>query len=60
MRTEKVFRVNRTRLSGFFDVYNIFNSNSPQTLTITSGSAWLLPAAITAPRIARVGVKLAW
>jgi Carboxypeptidase regulatory-like domain/TonB dependent receptor len=60
VRAEKVFRVNRARLSGFFDVYNIFNTNEPQTLTTTSGSAWLLPAAITPPRIARVGVKMAW
>jgi Carboxypeptidase regulatory-like domain len=60
VRAEKVVRVDRTRLSGFFDVYNIFNANQPQTLTTTSGSAWLLPAAITPPRIARVGVKLAW
>ena len=34
--------------------------NEPQTLTTTSGSAWLFPAAITPPRIARVGIKLAW
>jgi hypothetical protein len=60
VRAEKVFRVSRTRLSGFFDVYNIFNANEPQTLTTTSGSAWLFPAAITPPRIARVGVKMAW
>ena len=60
VRAEKVFRVNGRRLSGFFDIYNIFNSNDPQALTTTSGSAWLFPAAITAPRIARVGVKLAW
>ena len=60
VRAEKAFRVNRTRLSGFFDVYNIFNANEPQTLTTTSGSAWLFPAAITPPRIARVGVKMAW
>ena len=60
VRTEKVFNVSGRKLSGFFDVYNIFNTNEPQTLTTTSGSAWLFPAAITPPRIARVGVKLAW
>ena len=60
VRTEKVIRVNGTKLSGFFDVYNIFNTNDPQTLTTTSGSAWLFPSAITPPRIARVGVKFAW
>ena len=61
VRTEKVVHASTGRkLSGFFDVYNIFNTNEPQTLTTTSGSAWLFPAAITPPRIARVGVKLAW
>ena len=60
VRAEKVFNVTGRKVSGFFDVYNIFNTNEPQTLTTTSGSAWLFPAAITAPRIARVGVKLAW
>jgi hypothetical protein len=60
VRAEKVFVVNRTRFSGFFDLYNIFNTNEPQTLTTTSGSAWLLPAAITPPRIARAGVKMSW
>jgi Carboxypeptidase regulatory-like domain len=60
VRAEKVFMVSGRKLSGFFDVYNIFNANEPQTLTTTSGSAWLFPAAITPPRIARVGVKLAW
>ena len=60
LRTEKVLRVNRTRVSGFFDVYNIFNANEAQTLTTTSGSAWLFPAAITPPRVARVGLKFSW
>jgi hypothetical protein len=60
VRAEKVFNVTGRKVSGFFDVYNIFNANEPQTLTTTSGSAWLFPAAITAPRIARVGIKLAW
>jgi Carboxypeptidase regulatory-like domain len=60
LRLEKVFQVNRSRLSGFFDVYNIFNANEPQTVTTTSGSAWLFPSAITPPRIARVGAKFSW
>ncbi|MBI3491714.1 MAG: TonB-dependent receptor [Acidobacteria bacterium] len=60
VRAEKVIRVNQTRFSGFFDLYNIFNANPPQALTTTSGSAWLFPSAITAPRIARVGLKMAW
>jgi len=60
VRAEKGVRIDRTRVSSFLDVYNIFNVNDPQTLTTTSGSAWLFPAAITPPRIARVGLKLVW
>ena len=60
IRTEKVFNVTGRKVSAFFDVYNIFNANEPQTLTTTSGSAWLFPSAITPPRVARVGIKLAW
>src|SRR5262249_16099749 len=58
VRTEKVFRV-RERLSftGFFDVYNIFNTNAEQAVATNSGSSFLRPSAITPPRIARVGVK---
>ena len=60
IRTEKAFRFGPGRFSGFFDVYNIFNTNAEQALNTTSGSAWLRPVAITPPRIARVGVKFVW
>jgi hypothetical protein len=60
VRTEKAIRVNDTRMVGFFDVYNIFNTNAEQALSVSSGSSWLRPTAITPPRIARVGVKLVW
>ncbi len=61
VRLEKVFRFkNGRRLTGMFDLYNIFNTNVAQDATVTSGSSWLRPAAVTPPRIARLGVKLAW
>jgi hypothetical protein len=60
IRTEKAFRVGPGRVTGFFDVYNIFNTNAEQDLTTTSGSSWLRPIAITPPRIARIGVKFVW
>jgi hypothetical protein len=60
VRTEKVFRFGPGRFTGFFDVYNIFNTNAEQALTTASGSSWLRPIAITPPRIARVGVKFVW
>jgi hypothetical protein len=48
------------RITGFFDVYNIFNSNAEQDLTKSSGSAFLRPVAITPPRVARIGGKFQW
>ncbi|PYQ79352.1 MAG: hypothetical protein DMG01_09015 [Acidobacteria bacterium] len=60
VRSEKAFAVNRSRVVGFFDVYNIFNTNAEQALSVSSGSSFLRPTAITPPRIARVGVKLQW
>jgi hypothetical protein len=60
VRTEKTFRVSRARVVGFFDVYNMFNTNAEQVLTTSSGASWLRPIAITPPRIARVGVRLDW
>lgn len=60
VRTEKAFRIGPGRFTGFFDVYNITNTNAEQAITTTSGSAWLRPVAITPPRIARVGLKFVW
>jgi hypothetical protein len=45
---------------GFVDVYNLFNTNAVQTLTTTSGPAFLRPTVITGPRIARIGARLEW
>jgi outer membrane receptor protein involved in Fe transport len=55
-----VFNITKARITGFFDVYNIFNTNAEQALSTSSGSSFLRPTAITPPRIARVGVKFQW
>ena len=60
VRTEKTVRIKAVRVMGFFDVYNMFNTNADQTLTTTSGGSWLRPTAITAPRVLRIGVRLEW
>ena len=57
VRTEKTFKPQRGRLGVFFDVYNIFNNNATQELTRSSGALFLRPGVITAPRVARVGIK---
>jgi Carboxypeptidase regulatory-like domain len=60
VRTEKLFRIDAVRVMGFFDVYNIFNTNAAQTLNTSSGGFWLRPTAITGPRVLRVGARLEW
>jgi hypothetical protein len=60
-RLEKVFRLTAAvRLSGFLDVYNIFNSNAEQNISWSSGTSWLRPLNIIPPRILRLGSKLEW
>lgn len=60
VRTEKALVLKAGRIVGFFDVYNIFNTNAEQEITTTSGASFLRPVAITAPRIARLGIKFVW
>jgi hypothetical protein len=60
VRAEKAFRIRRARVIGFFDVYNIANTNAEQSLTTSSGSSWLRPTVITGPRILRIGSRLEW
>ena len=60
LRTEKTFRVGTARVMGFFDVYNLFNTNAEQTVTTSSGASWLRPIAITGPRILRIGTRVEW
>ena len=60
IRSEKAFQTPVGRITGFFDVYNVFNTNAEQQINTTSGSSYLRPIAITPPRIARVGVRFVW
>jgi hypothetical protein len=60
-RLEKVFRVNNSRaFSVFIDGYNLTNANPAANITWSSGSTFLLPVTIIAPRLARFGVKFDW
>jgi hypothetical protein len=60
LRTEKAFHAGALRLTGFVDVYNLFNTNAEQTVTTSSGASWLRPIAITGPRILRIGARFEW
>jgi hypothetical protein len=60
-RVEKVIRLARgMSLSGFFDIYNISNSDAASNITWGSGSSFQLPSTIIGPRIMRFGVKYDW
>jgi hypothetical protein len=60
IRSEKRFAFSGRPLTGFFDVYNIFNTNAEQDLTIASGASWMRPTLVTSPRVVRLGVRLQW
>jgi outer membrane receptor protein involved in Fe transport len=60
-RVEKVVRLlHNTRVSGFVDLFNIFNANPIQNITATSGSNFLRPSNIVPPRLLRIGTKFDW
>jgi hypothetical protein len=48
------------RLSPFFDIYNITNSDAASNINWNSGATFELPATIIGPRIMRFGVKYDW
>lgn len=59
LRIEKQFKFNSGRdISGFFDIYNLFNGNPAQNLQWSSGTAYNRPLSIVPPRLARIGLKL--
>ena len=60
VRIEKEIRVSgNRRIAGFVDVFNLFNANSEQTTSWSSGT-FLRPLSIVPPRIARLGIKFDW
>jgi hypothetical protein len=61
LHIEKVFRVPKAgRVSAFVDLFNVLNANPEEGLSWSSGTSFLRPLSIVAPRVARVGAKLAW
>ena len=60
-RVEKLFKVARGQtISVFVDGYNLTNANPASNITWGSGSTFLLPVTIIAPRLARFGMKFDW
>jgi hypothetical protein len=60
-RLEKTFDITpNVKLRGFVDFFNITNSHAAETITRATGANYLRPAAILAPRTARVGFRFLW
>jgi len=60
-RVEKLIRVAKTRtVSLFIDGYNLTNTNPASNIVWSSGSSFLNPTTIIAPRLFRFGAKLDW
>jgi hypothetical protein len=61
LRLERTFPLTgNMRVRGFFDLFNLTNSNAAETRSVTTGSAFLRPTAILAPRTARIGARFSW
>jgi hypothetical protein len=61
LRAEKGIRLGGQRRIGvFLDLFNMFNANAEQNITLASGSNFLRPSNIVPPRIARFGAKFEW
>lgn len=63
LRVEKPFPVDKDRrISAFFDVFNLLNANPELNVNWSSDRAGTFgsPIGIVPPRIARVGMKVAW
>ncbi|MCC7179410.1 MAG: hypothetical protein IT177_13605, partial [Acidobacteria bacterium] len=61
VRLEKTVEIAaRARIRGFLDFFNITNSSAAETITRTTGANFQRPAAILAPRTARIGVRFLW
>jgi MFS family permease len=57
---ESALRLSELSVGVFLDAFNIFNSNAATQITMSTGSSFLRPTNILAPRVFRIGVKFAF
>ncbi len=61
LRIERGFTLpHNMRIRGFLDLFNITNSNAAETRTMSTGSSFLRPTAVLAPRTARLGARFSF
>jgi len=54
----KALRVNRARIRGMVDFYNLFNASPVLSLNTRYGSAWQRPLVVLQGRFAKFGVQV--
>jgi len=61
LRVDRSFSLGgNVRIRGLFDLFNILNSNAAETINQTTGTSYLRPTAVLAPRTARLGVRVSF
>ena len=61
LRVERGFTLGHgMRLRGFLDLFNLTNSNAVETRTVSTGTQFLRPTAVLAPRTVRLGARFSW
>jgi hypothetical protein len=56
-RIDRAFKLGNARLRGFVDLFNLTNTNAADGRTVTTGSAYLRPTSVLAPRTLRIGAR---
>jgi hypothetical protein len=58
LRVDRAFTLGHgAKLRGFVDLFNLTNTNAAESRTVTTGSAYLRPTAVLAPRTLRIGAR---
>ena len=64
MRLGKTFRVDRLKIQGFMDVFNVFNAGTVtrvnETYAASGTNLWLGPTGILDGRFARFGLQMSF
>src|SRR6478736_2079160 len=61
LRVDRGFNLGHgMRVRGLLDLFNITNTNEAESRTVTTGSAYLRPTAVLAPRTLRIGARLSF
>ena len=60
-RIEKAFKFSHNlQFRGFVDLFNLTNSYASETIGRATGTSYLKPALILAPRTLRLGFRMMW